>query len=75
MSALSDLQDQLAALRAARASGLREIEVRHGDTMSRKAYRSDAEMAAAIADLQSQINGLAGTKTIRQYQINNDKGL
>lgn len=59
MTVLSDLQDLLTKLRKARVSGV--LETQHGDTRVR--FKSDGEMAAAIADLQQQINSLGGGTT------------
>jgi len=54
----AEIQSLLTKLRTARASGLRETM--HGDT--RIAYKSDAEMAAAIADLEQQLAEASGTQ-------------
>lgn len=65
MSDLTDAQDLLTALKKARASGV--LRTRHGDTEI--TYKSDTEMAAAIAALEAQIAGLGGTTQVRQYQF------
>lgn len=72
MTDVTTLQSRLDALRKARASGLLETE--HGDTRIR--YKSDKEMADAIADLQSQIRA-AGGGTARgpKYIHQSGKGL
>lgn len=57
MATLVELQARLEALRIARASGVRSL-THHGTTTE---YKSDQEMAAAIADLVDQISGESGT--------------
>lgn len=53
-ASLTELQAQLTALRAARASGIRSVQ--HGD--ARTEYKSDAEMERAEAALVGLINGV-----------------
>jgi hypothetical protein len=66
------LRAKLDALRDARASGL--LETQHGETRTR--YKSDAEMARAIADLQQQINGATpGSARGPKYAYQTGKGL
>jgi len=48
---LSEMQDQLAHLRSLRAEGVRRTKFGDDETE----YRSDGELAAAIADLESRI--------------------
>jgi hypothetical protein len=67
---LSDLQDRLDRLRKARASGVSSST--HGDTTT--AFKSDIELAAAIADLERQIAGLAG-KPVRTVYFSTSKGI
>lgn len=49
------LQEQLADLREARATGARQIRFRDGSVDKLVEYRTDAELAAAIADLERRI--------------------
>lgn len=58
------------ALRQARASGLRRLQ--HGDTVSE--FKSDAEMATALADLNRQIAAGGDTPRSRIVYINAKKG-
>jgi hypothetical protein len=58
MSDLAQLTSRLEALRAARASGLRKIK--HGEREVE--YRSDSELAAAIADLERQVSALTAPR-------------
>lgn len=50
MADLEELTARLAVLRKARASGVRKVK--HGEREME--YRSDAELASAIADLERQ---------------------
>jgi hypothetical protein len=65
---MATLTEQLAALQLARASGLRATQ--HGDT--RTEYKSDSEMAAAIADLERRI---AAGNPVKTIYINNTRGI
>lgn len=58
---LSELQDLLAALQAARASGARRIVTQSAGVRKEVEYKTDAEMAAAIGDIQRQIAALTAT--------------
>lgn len=49
--AIADMQEQLANLRALRAEGVRKTRFGEDETE----YRSDTELAAAIADLETRI--------------------
>lgn len=53
----SEIAALLTTLRKARASGLRRTT--HGDTTLE--YKTDAEMAAAISDLEQQLAVASGT--------------
>ncbi len=70
MAALADLQQRLEALRALRAGG--EHEVHFGD--ERVVYRSDAELASAIADLERQIAAASGAQPVRMVNFSTSKG-
>lgn len=70
MATLAELQAFKTALEAARYSGNRRV--RTGSTEIE--YRSEAEMAAALADLDRRIAAASGT-TIRQIRIASSKGL
>ncbi|MEI9403378.1 phage head-tail joining protein [Mesorhizobium argentiipisi] len=71
MATLAELQSQLDTLRRARATGLRSAQ--HGD--SKTEYRSDAELAAAIADLERQIAGVNGRGPGGVFYFTSSKGL
>jgi hypothetical protein len=60
---LADLQAQLVAIKAAKATGV--LTVRHGDTQT--TYRSLDEMDRVIADLTAEINALSGTTRKPRY--------
>ncbi|WP_029356238.1 hypothetical protein [Bosea sp. 117] len=70
MSDAATLTDQLDKLRAARASGLRRARFADREVE----YRSDRELVAAIADLESRLAALSGRRpsTIR---FSTSKGL
>lgn len=70
MADLVDLDARLANLRALRAKGVRIVE--YGE--QRVEYRSDAELAAAIADLERQIAATSGNP-VRMVRFASSKGL
>lgn len=72
---LFELSDRLEALRKARASGVRRVEFESGNGSRRLVeYRTDSELAAAIADLERQIAQLRGARRPVLY-INSSKGV
>ena len=72
---LFELSDRLEALRKARASGVRRVEFEARNGVRRLVeYRSDSEIAAAIADLERQIAQLRGSRKSVLY-INSSKGV
>lgn len=54
MALHDSLEERLAKLRSLRAEGVRSLRYSDGKEIE---YRSDAEIAAAIADLERQIAG------------------
>lgn len=58
MATLADLQARLEALRQVRATGRRRVEYGGGSVE----FRSDAELAAAIADIERQIATATGAR-------------
>ncbi len=66
---IEEMQAQLDSLRAARAGGEKRIRFRGPETEREVEYKSDAEMAAAIADLEGRINAAAGGRanTVRFF--------
>ena len=67
---LTELHTQLSELRAARASGIRRVEMRDRTVE----YRSDAELAAAIRDLETRIavaEGRPAVSVIRPRSVRN----
>ncbi|MCC5996500.1 MAG: hypothetical protein JJU18_09055 [Oceanicaulis sp.] len=58
MAELAQLTARLEALRAARASGVRKLK--HADREIE--YRSDSEIASAIADLERQVAALTAPR-------------
>jgi hypothetical protein len=64
---------RLEKLREMRASGVFESEIASGDgaTRQRVKFRTDAELAAAIADLERQLSG----PSVRVTYIRDAKGV
>jgi hypothetical protein len=67
---MADLAEQLEALRAARASGLRRVRMGNREME----YRSDVELARAIADLEGRI-AAAGRPAPATIKFSTSKGL
>lgn len=59
---IEDLNNQRAALVAARGSGQLEVEFNNGGTRRRVVYRSMSEITAAIAAIDRDIAALSGTR-------------
>lgn len=59
MSTLAELQGQLDRLLQARATGVARVEFVSGETRRVVEYKSDADLAAAIADLERRIAALS----------------
>lgn len=75
MTVLSDLQAQLESLRSARASGTRSVEYASSNGVKKRVeYRSDSELAAAIADVERRIAVLTGPR-ITSVRFQTSKGL
>ena len=72
MPTTAELEARLDALQATRATGT--LVVRYADGKS-VTYKSDAEMAAAIADLRQQILQAAGVSMVHTIRVGASKGL
>lgn len=70
MTDAATLQDRLDALRAIRAQGQRRV--RYGEKYEVE-FRTDAELAAAIADLERQLAGASASPKVVYFQ--SSKGL
>ena len=70
MATLAEMQVQLDVLRKARASGLRKVEYEGRSTE----YKSDGEMASAIADLERRMQASSG-RPVRHVYFNSTKGV
>ncbi|AXS39233.1 hypothetical protein [Breoghania sp. L-A4] len=68
---LEGLQARLEKLHVARDSGTHSV--RFGEEEVR--YRTDTELASAIAALERRITALQGRKPVRTVYINSTKGL
>lgn len=74
METLVDLQAQLAELRNARASGTARVEFVSGETRRVVEYKSDADLASAIADIERRIAGLSRSP-ITTIRFSSSKGI
>jgi len=71
MATLAELIARRDALLSVRAAGTREVEY----DGKRIVYRSDAEIATAIADIERQISQASGAGRISTVYINSSKGV
>lgn len=73
MAALSitELQSLRDALLAARLSGVREIQDQNGE---RIAYKSDGEMARALADVETRLAAMQSGATVNTIKFCVSKG-
>ena len=71
MADLSTMIAQLDRLQDARAKGVQRV--RMGD--EEITYRSDAEMVAAVSDLQRRINAAQGRPAVQAVRFTTSKGL
>ena len=60
------------ALQLARAQGVREFRDSDGSLVT---YKTDSEMAAALAAIDSQINHLSRGQSVRRIMFTTSKGL
>ncbi|MDP3493008.1 MAG: hypothetical protein Q8R82_07825 [Hyphomonadaceae bacterium] len=67
---LTELESLRAALVRARLNGVREITDQNGESVT---YKSDREMAGALASVESEIARLQST-TIKQVRFRTTKG-
>ena len=70
MATLEQLLADLDALKAVRRSG--ELRIKHVGVKGSEdevVYRSDAELAAAIAALETEIAALQGTPAVRSINV------
>lgn len=68
-ASVQDLQVRLDALRAVRAGGEKRIRYRGPNGEQEVEFKSDAELAAAIFDLERQVNAAQGARasTVRIF--------
>lgn len=71
MPTLAELEARLDRLRSMRANGVRSVDA--GDY--RTTFGTDAEMAAAIADIERQIASASGSPPVRMLRFTTSKGL
>jgi len=65
-----EIQTQLDALKAQRASGVARVSY-DGKSIE---YRRDAEIAEAIRSLEAELRSLTGDKPVRQIRVTTSKG-
>jgi len=71
VATVDELQERLDALRKIRAGGTKLLQTADGKRIE---YRTDGEIAAAIADLERQIAG-ASRSAVRTTYITGSKGV
>ncbi len=72
MATIAELLEQRVELVAARRSGVRAVGYSDGANVQ---YRSDAELAAAIANLDREIATAQGRRSASRFTFNTSKGL
>lgn len=75
MADLATLQTQLETLRANRARGISRLSISSPVTRRETEFRSDAEIAAAIADIERQIAAQTASAAPKLIYFNTSKGL
>lgn len=70
MASLSEMQAQLQRLQEVRAKGVGSYSIKDRSMT----YRSDEELASAIADLERRISAASGTQ-VRHVHFNSSKGI
>lgn len=74
MPDIAELRSRLDALRAIRAKGAKVVTFRSGATEHRVEFQTDAELAAAIDDLERQVVAANGT-VVKVVRFTTSKGL
>lgn len=69
MADLATLQAELEALKSARRSGDKRVRYQGPHGEREVEYKSDKEMAAAIAATEAEIAALVGTPTVRTINV------
>lgn len=72
MATLLELLEQRQTLTEARRSGVRAVGYSDGANVQ---YRSDAELAAAIANLDREIATAQGCRAVSRFTFRTSKGL
>jgi hypothetical protein len=70
VASVEELQGQLATLKAARASGIQKVRYRDRETW----FKTNAEMAAAIRSLESEIAAATDAPGPRVIYVQNSRG-
>jgi poly-gamma-glutamate capsule biosynthesis protein CapA/YwtB (metallophosphatase superfamily) len=72
---LAELKEMRGALMRARASGHRAVVYAHNGVEYRTDYKTDSDMAAALADLDRRIAALSGASPVNTIRLTTSKGL
>jgi hypothetical protein len=72
MATVEELTAQLDALRTTRAQGAQIVRTADGRSVT---YRSDAELVAAIVDIERQISAATGDVPVTTILVSASKGL
>ena len=74
MATAEELRADLETLKAARRSGARIITFGHGPSSRTVEYRSDAQLAAAIAAAEQELANATGARPVRGFVVRGEKG-
>ena len=74
MADLATLTARLDALRASRATGVLTVRLASDGVEQMTTFKSDAEMASAIAALESEIAAASGMRPVRNIIVRNAGG-
>lgn len=72
---LAELTEMRGALLRARASGHRAVAYAYNGTEHRIDFKSDADMASALADLDRRIAAMSGQRAVHTVRLSTSKGL
>jgi len=74
MANLAELQGFRDKLIEARLSGVARVSIQSPVSRREIEYRSDAELAAALADVERRIAALSGASAVQVVNIRNSRG-
>jgi len=73
MATIQELSEMRAALQASRSTGALRTTFRSGGTERTVEYKSDSQMAAALAAIDSEIAAASGTR-VNTIQLSFERG-